>query len=201
LVESIGASFVAPSLVISLVSRLAQSELKESYPSSISVNDFRKRIQNEDFKNKLKEFIGSENDSPAENLFEKALGILLSKNNEVVEMPAVLVKNIVKSSPELFLLLLKRLRLSNSELSEDEKPKILATITALAWFGRKNTKYVREIWKKIESEDFWNKNILSYPFINKRDFVMYPLVQPSLLRGYLLNQVVKEKNSLGKFIS
>ena len=191
LVENIGASFVAPSLVISLVSRLALTEINESkYPSSISVNDFRKRIKDENFKNKLRELIGTESNSPASLLFNKAFEILLSKTD--FAMPPVLVKSIVKGSPDLFLLLLQWIKLHDGETKKEVRQNILATLTALSWFGRDNTKYVRELWSNIPSNDFWSKQILSAPYLNKKDFIMYPMIQPSTLREFLLESVVAE---------
>ena len=191
LVENIGASFVAPSLVISLVSRLALSEINENnYPYSISVNDFRKRIKDENFKTKLRELIGNETNSPASLLFNKAFEILLSKND--FEIPPVLVKSIVKGSPDLFLLLLQWIKLHDGDINKEVCKNILATLTGLAWFGRDNTKYVRELWSNIGTKVFWSKQNLSIPYLNKKDFIMYPMIQPSTLRSYLFQSVVEE---------
>jgi hypothetical protein len=191
LVENIGASFVAPSLVISLVSRLALSEINENnYPYSISVNDFRKRIKDENFKSKLRELIGTESNSPASLLFKKAFEILLSKHDFAI--PPVLVKSIVKGSPDIFLMLIQWIKLHNGEVNKEDQKNILATLTALSWFGRDNTKYVRELWNSISKNNFWCKEVLSIPYLNKRDFIMYPMIKPSSLRSYLLQSVVKE---------
>ena len=191
LVENIGASFVAPSLVISLVSRLALSEINENnYPYSISVNDFRKRIKDENFKTKLRELIGNETNSPASLLFNKAFEILLSKND--FEIPPVLVKSIVKGSPDLFLLLLQWIKLHDGDINKEVCKNILATLTGLAWFGRDNTKYVWELWSNIGTKVFWSKQNLSIPYLNKKDFIMYPMIQPSTLRSYLFQSVVEE---------
>ena len=188
LVENIGASFIAPSQVISFVSRLALAEINDgSYPNPLSVNDFRKRIQEDDekFKNKLLELIVGK----AKDIFSKAFNLLRSENE--FEIPIVLVKNIVKSSPELFLMLLQWIKQNTKEITADEKRKILATITALSWFGRDYNKYVREVWKDIFASEFWSREVLSIPYFNKKDFIMYPLIQPSVLREYLLLNVVE----------
>ncbi len=191
LVENIGVNFVAPSLVISLVSRLAMTEINESnYPHSISVIDFRKRIKDEKFKSKLRELIGTASNSPARLLFNKAFEILLSENNFAI--PPVLVKSIVKGSPDLFLLLLQWIKLHEGETNNEVEKKALAALTALTWFGRDNTKYVRELWGNISSNDFWSKQILSIPYLNRNDFIMCPLIQPTTLREYLVQNVVEE---------
>jgi len=190
LVENIGASFVAPSLVISLVSRLAWSEINENnYPYSISVNDFRKRIKDENFKSKLRELIGTESDSPASLLFKKAFEILLSKDD--LAIPPVLVKSIVKGSPDIFLMLLQWIKLYNGEVNKEDRKKILATLTALSWFGRDNNKYVREVWKELSCSNFWDKDYLAKSFYKKNDFIIFPFIRPKVLLEYLKVDVVK----------
>ncbi|MDI9366044.1 MAG: DUF262 domain-containing protein [Flavobacterium sp.] len=191
LVENIGASFVAPSLVISLVSRLALSEINENnYPYSISVNYFRKEIKDDNFKTKLRELIGNEFNSPASQLFNKAFEILLSKND--FEIPPVLVKSIVKGSPDLFLLLLQWIKFNDGVISKEVNKNILAKLTALTWFGD-NTKYVPKLWSNINTKEFcWSKQNLSIPYLNKKDFIMYPMILPTTLKNYLLQSVVKE---------
>ena len=191
LVESIGASFVAPSLVISLVARLAFSEINgRNYPNPISVNDFRKKIKDEKFKEKMKELVGNETHSPANSFFSSAIDILRSEKDFAI--PPVLVKSIIKSSPDLFLMLLQWVKLNDKQYDLEVRKKILTTITALSWFGRDNGKFVREIWHSISLKDFWSKQVLQTPLFNKKDFLMYPLIQPITLRNYLIEEVVKK---------
>ena len=193
LVENIGLNFIAPSLVISLVSRLAISRENEgAYPTSLNVNDFRKRIEDISFKKQLRELIGtSEKDSPAKNLFDLAFEILLSK--EIFDVPPSLIKSVVKGSPEIFLMLLKWIELNNRQISSDERQGILAAVTAFVWFGRDNQRYVRENWKNIGLKNFWTKEVLSFPYFHKRDYIMYPLIQPSTLRKFLLLEVAENR--------
>lgn len=195
LVESIGATFVPPSLVISLVSRLVLSELHNgSYPYSLSVSEFRKRISNGAFKNGLHSMIGNgSGDSPAKILFSRAFDLLLSEHN--ICTPPVLVKKIVKDSPELFLMLLQWLRLNNRSDIYSVDKRILATITALSWFGKNTPKYVREIWSSISNNDFWSKDIVAMPLHLSREQNMAPMIHPELLREYLVSDVV-QKNVL-----
>ena len=40
--------------------------------------------------------------------------------------------------------------------------------------------------------NFWSKEILSTPFKYKKDFIMYPLIQPIVLRDYLIKGVVED---------
>jgi Protein of unknown function DUF262. len=193
LVEKIAASFVAPSLVISLVSRLALAEINNKYPNPISVNDFRKIIQDDNFKNKLEELIGIDSKSPAAELFKKAFELLLSKKDFAI--PPVLVKSIVKHSPDLFLLLLQWIKLQNEETSFETRKTILATITALSWFGSDNNRFVREVWNNLSQMQFWRNEFISKPFYNQNIFIIHPFISPELLRKYLIHDVV-EKNTV-----
>lgn len=190
LVENIGAGFLAPSLVISLVTRLALADINgDTYPNTINVNEFRKKIKDDTFKNKLKDLIGDNKEtSPARILFKKAIDILLSKNE--IDMPPILVKSTIKNSPDLFLILLQWLKLQSSPILATEEKKILAAFTSLAWFGRDNSRYVRELWSQTSKDAFWSKTILSQPFVEKKDYIMYPLIHPDLLKKYLLENVV-----------
>ncbi|GHV79233.1 hypothetical protein AGMMS49944_10240 [Spirochaetia bacterium] len=193
LVENVGLGFIAPSLVITLVSRLAWSELNNNdYPYPINVNDFRKRIKSAKFVQKMNKLIGDENISPSGILFQKVLDLFLLKND--LNIPPVLVKNILNSSPELLLLILQWLKINNIQnLSDKEKKRILSFFTALCWFGRDNGRYCREVWTSLTTENFWNKKTLSKPYYKNNDYIMYPLVQPHVLRSFLIEQVVEKK--------
>ncbi|MFD3000419.1 DUF262 domain-containing protein [Pontibacter toksunensis] len=201
LVEGIAASYVAPSLVISLVSRLAYAELQSNYaerqstyPSPMNVNDFRKRIQDNEFKSILKEYIGDlsasqEIPGKAKQIFDCAISILLSEDD--VTIPPVLVKSIIRKSPELFLMLLHWIRLKDCQITINEKKRALASITALSWFCKDERKYVRAIWSHITHEEFWVRDVLQKPFYGSNDYLMYPLISPSALKEFLIENVVK----------
>lgn len=193
LVESIGARFVPASRVISLVARLALAKTAEgNYPPAMSIQEFKKRIKQDNFKSAIKELIGEQSTSPASLLFERAFKLLRCQDD--LNVPPVLVKSLVKGSPDLLLLLLRWLQINDREASDRERRQILGTVTALSWFGRDNVRYVRDLWCKITEPEFWSKDILSIPFLAKSDFIMYPLVRASILRDFLLQDVV-EKNT------
>ena len=56
LVEEIGTSFIAPSKIINIFSRLANCNLTEyqNYTNSYNINTFRKAIKNKNYKSELK---------------------------------------------------------------------------------------------------------------------------------------------------
>lgn len=191
LVENIGSSFMSAPMVISIVSRLVLSELENGqFPYSLNVNGFRNKIKDNGFKEKMREWIGDDHNSPAANLFKRAFDILQSKGN--FNMPPVLVKKMVKDNPEVFLLLLRWLNSQTKEITKEQEKKILATFTSLAWFGIDNVRYVREIWSCSHEENLWSKTYLSRPFLHKEAYFMYPLIQPQLFRAYLIKSVVEE---------
>jgi hypothetical protein len=101
---------------------------------------------------------------------------------------------LLKDSRELLLLVLQWLRLHNAtELSADKQRKIFAAFTALSWFGRNNIRYVHELWDELKSDDVWSKRILRKPYYHNNEYIMYPLVQPDILREFLMEQVVNKK--------
>jgi len=192
LVESIGQSFMAPSTVISIVTRLISSEMNYGqYPSVLTVNDFRKRINEPNFRLALEILIGDLNNSPITNYFNSAFSILLSKDQ--FNLPPVLVKNIVKSTPDLFLMMLQWIKLNDPKPSLSEKKRILAGMTSLCWFVTDQKKSVQEIWGFLASKDLWTSKVLSIPFLQKRECTMHPLINPELLRTYLIYAVTVHK--------
>lgn len=196
LVESIGASFIAPAMVISLASRLILSDINQlNYPYPISVNDFRKKIQDEDFKNPLRLFIGDKSNSPAKELFVQAFDLLLSEDE--IKIPPVLVKSIVKNSPELLLMLLQWLKINKEPATNENNRRMLALITALSFFCKNNLVYVRNIWKNINQNDFLTKHVIKIAFRKDSEFIMYPLISPEMLRDYLLKAVVENGEEWG----
>ena len=55
LIENIGLKFIAPTQVLSLVSRIVASDLSNhTFPRKMNVRDFQNRIKNNDFKENLK---------------------------------------------------------------------------------------------------------------------------------------------------
>jgi hypothetical protein len=191
LVESIGNTFMAPSLVISLASRLVISEMSDSYPPPLQVKDFIKRIDDSEFRDQLKSMIGSKVESPARTLFEKATDILQAKG--VFDIPPVLIKKIVRDSPDLFLMLLKWLRVWREGITLSQQQHVLAGMTALSWFGRNNVRFVRESWPHLKDVGLWSKDILGRSFIVNKEVLMYPLIRPEMLSEFLKEKISEDK--------
>lgn len=81
LVEEIGTSFIAPSKVINLFSRLAFCEVKNyaNYVPAFNINSFRKELKNNEYHKKLDEFIGK---GKAINLIETSIKIIKQNKDD-----------------------------------------------------------------------------------------------------------------------
>lgn len=190
LVENIQADYLAPSRIISLVIRLALSEIENSFTYGLNPVQFKKKIKDTEFKTKLREFIGKKGSSPSEIIFNEAIKLLRAENE--INLPPVLVKKIVNGNADLFLMLLYWIRL-NKKSDKKLSKTILAVITSLSFFGKDNSLFVKEIWNQIKEKNFWEKQKLRRHFANSNDFVMYPL-QPSILKEFLVEQVINNKH-------
>ena len=194
LVETVGLGFIAPSRVISLTSRLALSEMSGKYPYPIGINDFRRHLKNKTFRQKLENLIGSNKENSPIALLFKTTVLDIFQLKGTLDIPPVLARNLINSSPELLLMILQWLKnRKSSDLKDEEKKMILAAFTALSWFGRDNTRYVRDIWDSLISENVWNRKTLSRPYYHNNEYIMYPLIQPDDLREFLIEKVVEKK--------
>ncbi|MDB5143421.1 MAG: hypothetical protein JWQ66_2134 [Mucilaginibacter sp.] len=191
LVESIGSAFMPPSLVITLVSRLVISEMTGNYPPPLNVRDFIKRLEDNAFYEGLKSIIGGKEISEAKMLFSQAFEILEAKDN--VAMPPVLVKKLIQDSPDLFLMLLRWVKNNSGAISGQKREHALGGMTALAWFGRNNVRFVRESWIASNRGDLWTKAVLQEFFIVQREVLMYPVPNPVELRNFLIGRIANSK--------
>ncbi|MDP2103836.1 MAG: hypothetical protein Q8K26_02865, partial [Candidatus Gracilibacteria bacterium] len=189
LVETIGLSFISAPLLISMVSRITQAELTNGeYVRKLDVRAFQNRIKSDEFRNKISELIGNNEDSLISIAFKKAVDILKDEQSSI--MPAVLVKDLIKKNPEVFLFLVYWLyKNPKVEIGNKQRTAILAKFTVLTWFGLDNSKYVKEIWKSSTEEDFW---IAKFSKEQSERFISV-LVPPQLLDIYFSNPfVIKE---------
>jgi hypothetical protein len=199
-VEKIGASFIAPSKVINLISRLAYCEIKQykSLPANFTVNSFRKEIKNSDFKNRLYEYIKGDE---AKNLIETAKLIL--NQNEIrfdeFSIPPILLKQFIVSSPDLFLVLLifiKQNELHKKTLGINQIKEISASYVQLLWFSCENAKTPSLLYSQlIIAKKGWKESVNE--MVNNNQVV--PLVKPQLLRDNLIKIVVDKKLAFGDF--
>lgn len=188
LVEKIGASYIAPSKVISLFARLSsceQSNFKQ-YQKEFTIQYFRKKMAESDFNEILDKNIQQE----AKVVIEQAIQILVNGDNY---FPKILIKQIIVSNSDLFFVLLAYIkRFGFDNLNNIEKKEIAASYIYILWFNKDAKKVANGLFSIISLEEnkiSW-KNCLQQ-LINKN--LILPVVNPKLLRLNLINIVVNNK--------
>ena len=143
LVACIGMNIIPPSRIITLTSRLILSS--NSFVSGLSLAQFRKHVQDEEFIKKLKDKIGDNLSSPIKEKIKCAINILKYGN-----VPDVVVKKYIRESPNGFLLLLHWLFENEGvQIDETRKREIASRLYRNHWFGNDFDYYVRENWNKV----------------------------------------------------
>jgi hypothetical protein len=181
LVEKAGMSFIAPTQVISLASRFVLSELKDNqYAKKMNVREFQRRIKDDNFKNSLRELIGTDSESEIKNLFEKAIKLLKGNGLFESEIPPVIIKMFIKSTPDLFLFFVSWLRLHNTLIDEKCQLQMIAKLLSFSWFEFGE---IWRLWVEIKDENFWSKPLNQYMWWEGK-YGIHFLVPPILLRTY-----------------
>lgn len=184
LVENMGNSIFAPSRIITLVTRLALSDINGKYVDNISLSKFRSLLKTQVlFEERLKYYIGSIANSPIAFAIEKMKEIL-SYN----DVPNVVIKKFVRESPNGCLILLRWLTLHpDIEISQTIKTEISARIYRNYFFGDIN--YLADhYWNEIPRNDFW-----TIPVENIFYIYQYPLISPRLLENFLISRLDKKE--------
>lgn len=178
LIEKIGATFIAPSKLINLFSRLAQFEINgNAYVKIFNINEFRKHIKEAKYKEKLENLISDD----ATILVEKAIEIL-RQNKE--DLPNILLKQLIVSDIDLFFILLAYVKKHNIDVSNQNLTKEISS------------NYVHLLWFSIDIKKIYS-NLFSYLFIENlswknatrkliEDELLLPLISPDWLRKQLL---------------
>jgi hypothetical protein len=188
LVEMIGASFIAPSKVISIFTRIAACEQNNyaQYQKEFSIQNFRKKISEIEFGNILQNII--END--ADQIINNAITIL---KNEDAEFSNILLKQILISNSDLFFVLLAYLKKYNfNPLTIGDKKRIASSYVYILWFNKDSKKVANSLYKFLfgnESDKSWTNAIDSLIAQN----LLLPIVSPELLRSNLENILIRNK--------
>ncbi|WP_184935594.1 DUF262 domain-containing protein [Chryseobacterium cucumeris] len=155
LVESISADFIQPSRLLSFVNRLIWSDLNQnSYPNSFSVNQFRDRLNNLDFLQRLENFIGNDSDSMAYKVFKRSFDVLLSENE--IKLPVILVKSLINDYSEIFLFYLNWVYIHYYNIKPENFLEIKKGFFYLTLFTLDKNRLSREIWGESSKFSFWN---------------------------------------------
>lgn len=190
LVENIGASFIAPSKLINLISRLIVCELDEYkfFPRDFNINSFRKKIKEDEFKKKMAEYISDAENCEARKILNCAIKILSQAEDG---FSPILIKQFLTSNTELLLVLLIYIKKNDfhiKELSKDIAKGISSIYIYILWFNT-NKKVSTELFNLMSKRNSWNYVV--EPLIEMD--LLIPLVEPELLRKNLVNIVVDKK--------
>lgn len=188
LVEQIGASYIAPSKVISLFSRLSACEQNNfrHYQKEFSIQNFRKKMTESDFNEILDKNIQHE----ARVVINQAIEILVKGDNY---FPKIILKQIIITNSDLFFVLLAFIKkYGYNNLNDKEKKEIAASYIYILWFNKDAKKVANALFSIFSLEDnkiSW-KNYLEQ--LIKQNLIL-PVVNPKLLRSNLMNIVVNNK--------
>lgn len=182
IVENIGLNFIPPTQVISLINRIAVSDLDvdTKFVKKLNIRDFQIRIKEPNFHSKIKEILSNDRVKIA---IDTALEILSCK--EIAEfkdeVPAVVIKSFVKHNQDLFLFLVFWIYKNKMLLSNDDKLKIAGKIYLFHLFYFNN---IKALWEnEIQKKDFWIKPINEYIWRNEVDGINF-ITPPNLIEVY-----------------
>lgn len=194
LVEKIGASYLAPSKVISLFSRLSACEQNDflHYQKEFLIQNFKKKIKDSNFKEILQNNIENE----AMVLIENAISILKKQDDD---FPIILLKQIIVSNSDLFFVLLTYIKKQGFEnLSDVDQKAIASSYVYILWFCKDNKKIANALFTIIlnnKEEISWEKALE----ILIQENQILPIVNPSLIRCNLENIVIFNKANFNDF--
>lgn len=190
LVENIGASYLAPSKVISLFSRLSACEQTNflQYQKDFSIQVFRKKFAENEFKTNLQKNI----ENSAELIINQAISIL---KKEDLNFPIILLKQIIVSNSDLFFVLLAYLKKVGFEnLTEKEKLEIASCYVYILWFYKDSKKSTPRLFNLLFDESnnrSWSESL--HILIEENQLI--PIVCPSLLKSNLSNILIENLNN------
>lgn len=203
LVESIGSGFLKPSAIISIVSRLAWSELHDNgYVRPMTVREFRQRIRDDNFRSALGEWIDT-GTSPSNVTKGTRAGIafeyinnILCNNDDRDSLPAVLAKDILRHHPDLVMLMIRYAQIRNFQLSDSEEKKLRGLVTSIAWFSSDSAKVCKDLWPSLNSDFNWERNtLIELIWKDGVDAEMPPILKPDFLRKILTDMVISSEVS------
>lgn len=174
-VEKAGVGFIAPSRIITLISRIALTDIltksnqEFTFANQLNPKQFKNQIGNEDFSNSIKQF--SEGERPyVETLFSNVQILLIGLKDDPKEfqLPFPLAAEMARN-PNVFFILLYWLHKSKIDVVKDVlgnesfHKKILAAITTLSWFAIGDiNKFLNGVAKQVKESgklEFWNSKL------------------------------------------
>lgn len=198
LVENIGASYILPSKVIGIFSRLIACKQNNytSFQKQFTIVNFRKKVQEKEFIALLNNYIGAETENKANHLIENAVEIL-QKGME--NIPKILIKQWVISNIDLFYVLIVYLdKYDYTTLSTTEKNDIASTYIYILWFNRDTKKIAFSLFNSLFAVDQiknW-KDVLNELIQNN---LVVPVIEPEQISKNLKQITISNNLNFNDF--
>nr|WP_322623268.1 DUF262 domain-containing protein [uncultured Flavobacterium sp.] len=192
MVENIGASYIAPSKIINIFSRLTICEMNnfQSFPRENNVTSFRKDIRDPNFRQKLQSYIENNEECEAKKLINTAIKIL---KQEKENFPPILIKQFITTNPNLFLALIiyiKKNKLHLTKLTKKDIKDISSSYVYIMWFGIEDKKIPSLITSSFANHNFNWREIVRL-LISEQ--LVFPIITPEIIRESLSFILIEKK--------
>ncbi|WP_396188780.1 DUF262 domain-containing protein [Flavobacterium sp.] len=183
LVENIKSSFISPTKIISLFSRLSYAKQNNwnFYVKEFNVNDFRKRIKDEEFQKNILDYIVK---GRANDILERAINVIYN-NLEEEKYPKALVKQLLISNLDLTFNLLVFLEKNKNF----ESIEIAPYFSIINWF--KTEKNIgNSLFEKLKESNSWKDSYLNLVKEKKVKLILPPNIIRENLKNIVINQML-----------
>jgi hypothetical protein len=196
-VEKAAAEFMPPSRLFSLLIRLIAADHDPSkLHIPITLRDFKLKIAESVFKERLEGFIGS---TRLAEIVAEARELLTG--NHAYSLPPALATRTIKGAPDVFLAMLHWLYRGGSvKIESPEHQSLLATVTALSWFAPGNAQQkqlnLRQWMECTQTRpigEFWRPENIRTLFTQPQNPIpSFP--DPIGLQNFLENAIMEMRN-------
>ncbi|WP_344785909.1 DUF262 domain-containing protein [Postechiella marina] len=188
LVEEIGLNFLSPTTVVNLFVRFIKMKRRDfqSFERTIGLQDFRKLLAEDGFKEDLKEFINSKE---AKDLMDGAVAII---NSHPLHLPPIFNKEVLSKNTDLLLILLVY-KFNNKELNTNEEKSIRSAFIHCTLFsGSKEKRKIAPKFFNVLFKSNWQSWSEIWPQLSIQNHnELPPLLAPKQFNGFL--QLIGEK--------
>ena len=218
-----GHHLLTPARMVTLITRVLLAreqklDVNNNYPApppALEVIRFRRLIREDEFRGKMKAFIGG----PASNIIDIAYRLLSldleDPSTDQYRLPPSLVAKLTQgeTGADVMLLLLRWLdmmtaaKLDPLALTNNQRCLLLGFLTALSWFSVDASRCLRRLWPALQKcppeklKNFFNETrfALLRPADPVKGFVMLPIIPPSVLEELVKCRVTNGRGPYGGF--
>jgi hypothetical protein len=196
LVEEIGLKYLAPSTVVNLFIRFLKMKRNgfENFERSISLEEFRRLLRDEEFKSELENLIKLKE---GKALMDRSIGIIKKHPSK---LPAILQKELISQNTDLLLLLLVYLH-QNKEVNQEDEKGVRRSFLHSTLFSnsKEKTKLAQELIQLFKKEDCWKNWSLNWDklCLNHQD-LLPPLLEPhefSRVLGFVREKLLEDRKN------